>query len=759
MAKIATTIKKFKWSLKESLFPWATTLRNIFLLFLVCAFIFPVSFVLYKYWIDVNSYVVSLDSNTLTTFFTAVGTVIAAVLVLAFSLSLFPIQQAAERYSPTILDSFVKDKLTLLIFIIIALFSLSVFSFSLLPKTHSLTAILIILSVVFLAITFALIKIQHSHIARIINPKQQLNRLLKDSLRYLRNIEYYVEEMIEIGAIKLSAGDEKLYTDEAQKNLLKAGIYTRKPELLSPLDGSLCQIFDIVRKFSYRREYEVTRLGLQYIAQIISEYLLLRKETTIPVPKDILVFGTDLDTFLVKNYERLSSIERVAIENSDAELGSAVIDALGHIIYVSTEVKMIQGVLPMENPVADLALGYLHANVQEALSTDLYDVGIAGTSALQSVGEVLINKNMNTSVSIVLSYLKDIAQFGVLKKQCSLTNYALAGLGTICHEGLTSKYYDKHMLMLNTLDHAKEVSTFAVPLIEDSSLQGTLSVQYYLGAFFDLSKPTAIAYVVPKMSRYINDAETEEDRNNMKHVFFNVNKELWRFYRALGEAVATQESFLLWLIHTNIEMIGKTVFELMNDSKWQKEEKELEEILSWYFSFYWVTICKHDTITKYYIWNFADTLAYFGLLGVKENRIEVSSQCVSSILSIAKDYVAKEKSGHGYDPPRIVQRAIYIGILAKKLNKPSIHEKVINGIQGFHKVFVDSLMESPQDIAEGLKNRLLVEIAELKDDYRDLNVRHRDEAKKLLFEEVTEEDIAEFEKEIVKIINSQGTTE
>lgn len=763
-SKLRKLIKGSKWSIKGFVLHTKAKWKRHFAV-IVSAFLFfflaAVIAGLYLYFETLNSYVQTIDRSILTTFFTSVGTIIAGILAVIFSFSLFSIQQAAERSTPTVLGTFAKDRVTLWIFVAIALSSVLVFTFSLAPIKQNLTALLILIAVFLFGSTFLLVNIQYRHVTRIINPTYQLNELYSSALKYLAYVDSYVNDMVEIGAIRPSPDREKELAVETSRGLLRAGLYIRLPQFLDQLDLQLREIFDIVHKFAHRQEYEVTDLGLTYAAKILAKLLLVRKDSTVHIPMGGSV-GTDLDNFLTNTYERLSGVERVAIRNSDFELAKSVIRAMEFVALASTEIRPISGVYLDENPSTNLTLGYLSEMTTEALNADLFDVGIVAAVALRRIGRASISGGMVT-IYTIFSYLKKIAYVGVLKRRSFLVDYPLAGYAEICRSAVEAKYHAIQILMKRALDDVGEIVTVVLPIVENGSMQGTLDVGYYLGSFFDLSKSTAIAYIVPRIVQYANqDNLREQDRQALQSLFFHVNEGLGRFYRDLSEIVGRTESHLLTYIHCNIEMIGDVVFELLPDPRWKDRKKELDDMLSWLLSFYWAAFKAHETIARHYYVQIVDKLSYFGMRAIKEGCDKVVSQCISSLFSVARDFIKKGKNGYGYTPPRIALEAIFIGILAKKLGREEIVEQVVEGLKGFHDDYMSDLVQQ-QYPSEEVKNkvvsdfeeRLLIEMEELRKDLRTNQVHFIEAGKGYLFEEVDEADIIVFENEVKTIIDSE----
>ncbi len=196
--------------IKTWLFIWGRTLRiylrirKLLGLFLVFGLFVLVVYIFFKYYerlifIQNNINEGNLDIS-FSTFFTTIGAAILGVLAITFSLSLFALQQAADKYTPAALSDFLKDKTSRIIFWLIALISIIFFSFAILPLKNILLLELI-LAFILLIVLFILLRKQYFHITTIINPNYQIILHHNRAISELNEIDKWLDVKIRIGAI------------------------------------------------------------------------------------------------------------------------------------------------------------------------------------------------------------------------------------------------------------------------------------------------------------------------------------------------------------------------------------------------------------------------------------------------------------------------------------------------------------------------------------------------------------------------------
>jgi len=197
--------------IKKWLFLWGWVLRIYYKIktivkfalvvnsFLLLAYIF---FRYYQKSVLIQNSIIEGNLNiSFSTFFTTIGAAILGVLAITFSLSLFALQQAADKYTSAVLSDFLKDKTSRIIFWLIALISIVFFIFAILPLKNILL-LKLILTFILLIILFILLRKQYFHITTIINPNYQIISHRNRAISKFNEVDKLLDVMIRIGAIK-----------------------------------------------------------------------------------------------------------------------------------------------------------------------------------------------------------------------------------------------------------------------------------------------------------------------------------------------------------------------------------------------------------------------------------------------------------------------------------------------------------------------------------------------------------------------------
>jgi len=165
-------------------------------------------FILYTHYDKIVDYLCirNTDSygklnNSFSSLFTAIGASIMGVLAITFALSLFAIQQAADKHTPTVLLSFLKDRINIYIFWSIASVSIIFFVFAILPLNEFIF-FQIILTFILLLVVFFLLRKQYTHITRLVNPVHQIIFHHNQAINSLNKVDKWLDLMIRIKAIQ-----------------------------------------------------------------------------------------------------------------------------------------------------------------------------------------------------------------------------------------------------------------------------------------------------------------------------------------------------------------------------------------------------------------------------------------------------------------------------------------------------------------------------------------------------------------------------
>lgn len=182
--------------------------RKIAMNILILSILAWLIFLLFTHYEQLNGYLCGLcvdSAGNLTDFFSTlfvtIGASVLGVLAITFSLSLFAIQQAADKHTPTVLASFLKDKTNNLIFWSIGIIAIFFFLFAVFPLKEFIF-IEVVSSFSFIIFVLFLLKKQYAHITKLVNPMHQIIFRHNEAIEELSKIDKWLNLMIRIGAIR-----------------------------------------------------------------------------------------------------------------------------------------------------------------------------------------------------------------------------------------------------------------------------------------------------------------------------------------------------------------------------------------------------------------------------------------------------------------------------------------------------------------------------------------------------------------------------
>ena len=459
---------------------------------------------------------------------------------------------------------------------------------------------------------------------------------------------------------------------------------------------------------------------------------------------DFLVFQTDLDDFLVPNYEKIATINNLAIRNRDVELSKLIIKNIESISLKYGELEPVG--LKHERP-TNIAVGYLKGFIEECLKADMFDIGIFGSGVLSRIGISCIKRNDSIGIHMAYQDLSDkVAYYGIIKKQNYLVNYALDGTIRIIWAIVFQKKFHANIDIKQGLDSVKKITEWVLTTTDETNMPGMNNIQHSLGSFYDLTKDTAIGILLAKLAEKILKEEDPTKKKELMDTFLKVDKEIWRFFRDIGEIAGVKESFLLHFINMNIMQISKAIIYLCQDDDLDYAREKLLNDLIWYLSVFWWSYDKTKTIKGPQLYKDADLLAQIGMqcINLKKlhpNFFKAADRSASFIKTLALQLMEKGKDSP-VSPPSIMVKMCYLGIFAYKENFEALTSKTDRYIADFQKEYVGKFPENKTDLLKQLKKLE-------KDSYE----RWYLDSKSVLFKMVSRKDISKYYNHVEDILS------
>lgn len=163
----------------------------------------------------------------LQTFFIATGGMIGTIIAIVFSLSILPIQRAAESFGPSITRSYVEDKVTKFISIMLGLLCLVSFG---LGAGHAMLTnewVWVAIELVVIGLALDIVRWHQRHISRLLQPHVAVKRLCQKAIkcidRYKRIIRRLAERQLRLlddQSVTVHDVERALWRSKASPNVI-----------------------------------------------------------------------------------------------------------------------------------------------------------------------------------------------------------------------------------------------------------------------------------------------------------------------------------------------------------------------------------------------------------------------------------------------------------------------------------------------------------------------------------------------------------
>jgi len=550
---------------------------------------------------------------------------------------------------------------------------------------------------------------------------------------------------------------EPRYTPEQ----LRAAMYENKPDILNGLRSTLSELLSIARTYSGLQKYDVTLNAFNAISRLLADYLRVRDgDLVMPTSIQALVGPTDFrfDAVLTDALEGVSSLHKAAITRSDVQLSAQITDALEYLALQSVTRKTLVAP-PGENPTTAFIRAYMFGPVQDGAMRGLDDVTMAGARTQTSIGRALLGENLYLTAQGAINDVEKLAYIAIAQRKAHVTGAPVRGIAemlmTAVSEPVTGSY--TITAALRALRRVCEAE------LQFKTLPQDLSLKFALGAFLDITEPTALANIeaclVEKLSVAIKEGSSSR-ADAYEEALRELNHNLWDHLVAIGTAAAKTESFALFDVNLNISTITKQLlwlYGLLNRSlpdqvdqasahrRWMQEKfaNDLLKELKWIVgATYWrIFDALEPPINTYLVWEFFPTLSDIGIRALDAGVPSLAESAISELRSIALTCIEKPTENLR-SAARVAVFIARIGIIAKKTDRQEILDISVEALREFDQRYLAKQRELRPD-AERYEVVLLSEIDELRRELEE-HPWFLDPEEASFFTRVTAEDIESF---------------
>src|SRR5262249_54702445 len=243
--------------------------------------------------------------------FLAVGGVTGTILALVISLSIIPIQRAAETFSSSITRLYRDDATTQIIFISLASLTVLSFAFSV-PDIFSIPhSALMPIAPLIIAAALDLVRWYQRHASILLQPEEAIARFKTKITKHISGMQNNVTHIARINISPETSGGGGLTQHE-----LESILYTQLSTYNQTLTLWINELGSTTTKALAKADSYTAELAVAALADVAGHYLESRKDNLRVFPTAatlFLVYDTDARVILIPVYEQLKDINRHAI--------------------------------------------------------------------------------------------------------------------------------------------------------------------------------------------------------------------------------------------------------------------------------------------------------------------------------------------------------------------------------------------------------------------------------------------------------------
>ena len=613
------------------------------------------------------------------TFFTAVAAMIGGILAIIFSLSILLMGNAAERIPVGFYETAARDWLHDVIFFLISICSLVVFSFALLfgKVNLGLTVFSFQLALFLVGFVFYLTFIFYQRVRDRLDPNNVLKIASKQTLAKLDFTYKRAQEIADV-LIKQPKLDKSVTKEQA----LATSFQYLQPEF-AYINSRLNYLFDYHGKLVASNERSSALKVLQAITNILLKYFQTRKDSSFVLPAGfILATTSDSRSFLTPPLERLVSVGENYMRENDNEGVTRVISIFVQLCQSASKINYLTK-RKTESPIMEQCGGYLGQLLQSAIKMNYQEAIFQGARAYNNIIPIVIKQNLHHEFISIYGMLDKIAINALTNKQNVVLSEVINTYTSIFSQLVSSKYFNLKMELKSLWEHLRNIILYAYESMVAGSLEASFVIQTNLAQPFD-----TMSTLIFQTARAAANAKTDEELSDWKTTFFVTVEELRSTFRYLSEKMRTVDHILITTFGNIIGDVGCLLVDLTQNKKWEKDKQKLIEQVGWYiYQTEWFTHDLKIIKSNNSFDSLIEAVTKIGLKAVQNNLDKTAQDAVKILNNFTNKMLVMEEQGYGFTEPRIMKRACYIGILALKMDKKEIVNELKNHISTFEEAY------------------------------------------------------------------------
>lgn len=690
-----------------------------------------------------------LVANTFS-YFTATGAMLGGILAIVFTLNTFMMQNAADNSSAGFYKTLGKDNYQDLTYFLIAITSVSLFSFSFisdknkfyfLGKEYLWLDLAFSSSIILIGLVFYLIYQLYKRVFERIQPLSSIQIIQKKAIGELNQIEKDAKAIA-----KLISKNPKI---KQKKNIILASTFQRMNVRITALNENLDYLFDYHDKLLSRQEKHTAIQVLYVLKNIVERFFSIRKESSIIIPTQLLFATTsDLQSFLQPNLEKLKLVGEDYAQNNDNSGITNVTWLFYYIANSSTQIKFINP-LPNEHPVFGQCTGYFNQLVDSLIKIGSEEGLFQSAIIYGKLGLISINKGLVHELHQFYEQLSKIASYANIKRQDNILGEVIGSYNLILDKLISEESIDYRLEFEQLLTKFREVILLSFISFNTGYRRDTYTTQTTLTSPFVLIRDKSRLIVSAA-----NRTRARAKKIKLQYAFIHIEDEFRQFLRQLAEDMHSADNILISTFADSISFFGQSLLSLSQERSWINHKSTLiSDATAYLYMPYWFISSAQKIETNHNFDQLINTVSIITIEALKINQDDIVIKGIEDLYKIANLMFQKDTEDYCSSSSGIMECICQIGILAFKMQKTNVLTLVKKTFIDYMQIYPTKCLTNAPDLSSlplRYTNPLQDYIARLsraRSERRGL-LHILDNSEGRLLSEVTDDDIKLFYKEI-----------
>ena len=690
----------------------------------------------------------SFTQDILSNYLVAIGAMSGGAIAIVFTISIFLLQSAADLYSSQYFEVYIHDIKEKIVYVLVTMITISFFGAglyvgSLTTVTQAVSSTIVWASLVLVGMVFALIDWQYKTVRQKINPSKAIEFLEKQGVRYLDRVQSDAKRIAKIIVLR----DKKVTENEA---LAKTYNQLLQP-YISNLDRQLENLIEISAKLADKQEIATVSRGLAAFHNVLGKFLEVRKTSSVAIPSStaFLAIESDSQKFIFSNFDRLNKIGEKFIKEGKDENATYILRIYDSLAKKAKAIEYLGS--RGESPILETLIGCLEAYIELGMRHKNLEVVFQGAEKLGNVAMDVAEIGLQPALKGIQDKLLKIAIYGITEKQTVIVDKC----NDVYLKIIGAVFSNRKMIASHQFDDSlKHMATIAQYVFMARSA-GVLSNDF--GSSFAMTRAYDNLYslIVGIINYYPNltdDREKDRYRSDISKFF----EDLYMSLRRMSESIKNCDNLLVESIGRLMYNVNSLMFYLIENPEFADEKENLLKWLGW--NIHLPTWFAHHTdkfdAGSNNFRSLTENVTKTGILAfekLKDKRLVKSA--IDALGSLTEHALNKNTDSYGYDEPRILEKACYLGILALKNGWRDIFAEVVVKILDFEpkyakKYFSNIPAHIDQSRISPRRDQLSIELMKWSSDFdydrRNGNFGLRDDAESMMFDLIEAEDIDWF---------------